>query len=115
LTIPLNEGTAAYNESVIVQASAREAGVAGQQSLGSAELRQLGGMTLDDPLRAMRTLSGVTASDDFYGELAVRGDGFRQLNYTLDGVPAGFLLHTIHVSITLKPTRGAGFHLDDAA
>lgn len=30
-----------------------------------------------------------------YGELAVRGNGFRQLNYTLDGVPARFLLHTI--------------------
>ena len=94
-TIPLTEGTAVYNESMTVQGSAREAGVAGQQSLGSAELRQLGGMTLDDPLRAVQSLSGVNASDDFYGELAVRGNGFRQLNYTLDGVPARFLLHTI--------------------
>ena len=96
-TIPLTEGTAAYNESMTVQGSAREAGVAGQQSLGSAELRQLGGMTLDDPLRAVQSLSGVNASDDFYGELAVRGNGFRQLNYTLDGVPARFLLHTIRL------------------
>lgn len=98
VTILVNEGAAAYNESVTVEGDVfgvREVGVAGQQSLGSAELRQLGGMTLDDPLRAVQTLAGATASDDFYGELAVRGNGFRQLNYMLDGVPARFLLHAI--------------------
>ena len=98
VTIALNEGTAAFNENVIVQGSvfgARETGVAAQQTLGSAELRQLGGMTLDDPLRAVQALAGVTATDDFYGELAVRGNGFRQLNYTLDGVPAKFFIHTL--------------------
>src|SRR5258705_2970152 len=74
---------------------ARESGVAAQQSLGSAELRQLGGMTLDDPLRAVQALAGVTAADDLYSELVVRGHGFDHLNYRLDGVPAGFLMHTI--------------------
>ena len=100
VTIALNEGTAAFNESVLVQGSlfgARETGVAAQQTLGSAELRQLGGMTLDDPLRAVQALAGVTANDDFYGELAVRGNGFRQLNYTLDGVPAKFFVHTLEL------------------
>ena len=43
----------------------------------------------------MQALAGVQSSDDFYSELAVRGNGFRHLNYTLDGVPAGFLMHTI--------------------
>src|SRR5712692_2702411 len=98
VTIPLTEGAAAYNETVSVTGDVfgvREIGVAGQQSLGSAELRQLSGMTLDDPLRAVQALSGANASDDFYGELAVRGNGFRQLTYTLDGVPARFLVHTI--------------------
>jgi hypothetical protein len=98
ITIPLAEGTTAYDESVIVRGDvfgARESGVAAQQSLGSAELRQLGGMTLDDPLRAVQALAGVTASDDLYSELIVRGQGFEQLNYRLDGVPAGFLMHTI--------------------
>jgi hypothetical protein len=98
VTIPLSEGTAAYDESVVVKGDvfgARETGVAAQQSLGSAELRQLGGMTLDDPLRAVQALAGVLSSDDFYSELAVRGNGFRHLNYTLDGVPAGFLMHQI--------------------
>ena len=98
ITIPLSEGTAVYDESVVVKGDVfgvRETGVAAQQSLGSAELRQLGGMTLDDPLRAVQALAGVVSSDDFYSELAVRGNGFRHLNFTLDGVPAGFLMHTI--------------------
>lgn len=98
ITIPLSEGTAAYDESVVVKGDVfgmRETGVAAQQSLGSAELRQLGGMTLDDPLRAVQALAGVHSSDDFYSELSVRGNGFRHLNYTLDGVPAGFLMHQI--------------------
>ena len=98
ITIPLAEGTTAYDESVIVRGDvfgARESGVAAQQSLGSAELRQLGGMTLDDPLRAVQSLAGVTAADDLYSELIVRGHGFEHLNYRLDGVPAGFLMHTI--------------------
>src|SRR5258705_4148842 len=78
ITIPLAEGTTAYDESVIVRGDlfgARESGVAAQQSLGSAELRQLGGMTLDDPLRAVQSLAGVTAADDLYSELIVRGHG----------------------------------------
>ena len=98
ITISLTEGAAAYKETVIVRGDVfgvREIGVAGQQSLASAELRQLGGMTLDDPLRAVQALAGANASDDFYGDLTVRGNGFRQLNYTLDGVPAKFLLHTL--------------------
>lgn len=98
LTILLTEGMAAYNERVTVQGSvfgAREVGVAGQQTLNSAELRQLGGMTLDDPLRAVQALSGANSSDDLYDELAVRGNRFQQLNYTLDGMPARFLQHTI--------------------
>jgi hypothetical protein len=97
VTVSLTEGPAAYHETVTVQGDAfatRELG-AGQQSLGSGELRQLGGMTLDDPLRAVQTLAGASSSDDFYGEFAVRGNGFRRLNYTVDGVPAAFLLHTI--------------------
>ena len=98
VVVPLSEGTTAYDEAVIVRGDVfgvRESGVAAQQSLGSAELRQLGGMTLDDPLRAVQALAGVTASDDFYSELSVRGHGFQHLNYRLDGVPAGFLMHAI--------------------
>ena len=98
VTVRLTEGMAAFNETVTVHESvfaAREIGVAGQQSLASAELRQLGGMTLDDPLRAVQALSGANASDDFYGNLSVRGNPFPDLNYTVDGVPAMFLQHTL--------------------
>ncbi len=98
VVIRLSEGTTAYDEGVIVRGDVfgvRESGVAGQQSLGSAELRQLGGMTLDDPLRAVQALAGVNASDDFYSELSVRGHGFQHLNYRLDDVPATFLMHAI--------------------
>ncbi|HEV8630743.1 MAG TPA: carboxypeptidase-like regulatory domain-containing protein [Thermoanaerobaculia bacterium] len=98
VTLTLAEGAAAYNETVTVRGDPfgdGEPGVAGQQSLDSGELRQLGGMVLDDPLRAVQSLSGVTASDDFYGELAVRGHELRRLAYTLDSVPASFLVHTL--------------------
>lgn len=98
MTVTLTEGAAAFSERVTVRGSvfgSYELGVAGQQSLSRGELRQLGGMTLDDPLRAVQALSGASASDDFSGELAVRGSGFRDLNYTLDDAPARFLLHTM--------------------
>lgn len=100
VVIPLSEGQNAYDESVIVRGDvfgARESGVAGQQSLGSAELRQLGGMTLDDPLRAVQALAGVSSTDDLYSELIVRGHGFQHLDYRLDGIPAGFLMHQIRL------------------
>lgn len=97
IDLVLTEGMAAFTAQVIVEgrgSGAREA-AAGQQSLNSAELRQLGGMTLDDPLRAVQALAGANASDDLSGEFAVRGSGFRRVSYTLDGVPARFLLHTV--------------------
>jgi hypothetical protein len=98
VAVSLTEGPAAYHESVTVHGDvfgAREVGVAGQQTLASGELRQLGGMTLDDPLRAVQALAGASAADDFFGEFAVRGNGFQHLTYTLDGVPAMFLIHTL--------------------
>src|SRR5258705_13625396 len=76
ITIPLAEGTTAYDESVIVRGDlfgARESGVAAQQSLGSAELRQLGGMTLDDPLRAVQALAGVAPAAGPLNGAVVRG------------------------------------------
>ena len=100
VVVSLADGAAALSEHVTVRGSVfgpREVGVAGQQVLSSGALRQLGGMTLDDPLRAVQTLSGASASDDLSGELAVRGTWFRGLSYTLDDVPARFLVHTLKV------------------
>jgi hypothetical protein len=98
VTLALAEGPAAYHDTVTVHGGdvfgARDPGVVGH-ALGSGEVKQLGGMTLDDPLRAVQSLAGVAAADDFYGDISVRGDSFRRLNYTVDNVPAQFLQHTL--------------------
>ena len=98
VVVPLTEGVGTYVEELTVTAGpfeAREKLVAAQHQLGSGDLQSLRGMLLDDPLRALQTLPGVSAADDLHGTFAVRGSGPRHLGFTLDGVPAPFLLHTV--------------------
>jgi hypothetical protein len=100
LTIPLTGGTGTYTETVTVRAApfqAAEPGVAAQQTLGSAELQVLRGVLADDPLRAVQVLPGVATGDDLRSEFSVRGSDFGHMNFTVDGVQAPFLLHTVRV------------------
>lgn len=65
------------------------------QALHNVELRNLSGVVADDALRAVQSLPGVTAGDDFYGTFAVRGSGFRNAGLYIDGVLVNAPFHTI--------------------
>jgi len=98
LTIPMAEGTGTYTERVQVTGDLfrqAEPAVAAQQVLGSADLQNLRGLVLDDPVRAMHVLPGVAATDDLYSDFAVRGSDFGRIGLAVDGVPSRFLSHTV--------------------
>jgi hypothetical protein len=98
LTIPLSEGTGTYSETVTVSGARfqeQEKSVASQQTLGSADIQNLRNLLTNDPMRAIQVLPGVTTGDDFRSEFAVRASPFGRMNFTFDGVPASFLLHTV--------------------
>ena len=98
LRIPLTEGTGTYTENVTVTADvfrSAEPGVPAQQTLGSADLQNLRGVLADDPLRAVQTLPGVASGDDLRSEFSVRGSDFGHINFTVEGFPTPYLLHTV--------------------
>ena len=98
LTIVLSEGTGTYTETVTVAGERfreQEKSVPAQQTLGSAEIQNLRNLLTNDPMRAIQVLPGVTTGDDFRSEFAVRGSPFGKINFTFDGVPTPFLLHTV--------------------
>ena len=93
VTIALAEGTGTYTETVTVVGSAatrNDPAVAAEQKLRSTELQQLGSVA-NDPMRAVQTLPGVAAGDDFRSEFAIRGAGVRQMNFTFEGVSTPFI------------------------
>jgi hypothetical protein len=59
----------------------------------SAELQELRGVLADDPFRAIQAMPGVATGDDFRAEFSVRGSDFRQMGFSVDGVPAPWLVH----------------------
>ena len=98
LTIRLSEGAGTYTEQVtVVGASQQRASEApGGGALFGRELQNLRGVMLDDPLRAIQALPSATATDDFYSEFAVRGNSFRHINLTVDGIASKYLMHTVN-------------------
>src|SRR5262245_26285619 len=54
-------------------------------SLNQAELTNLSSVLIDDPLRSVQGLPGVTTGDDFFAQFSARGAGFRSIGYTTDG------------------------------
>ncbi len=98
LTIRLSEGAGTYSERVTVAGHVRrdEDQAPGGAALFGRELENLRGVTLDDPLRAVQALPAATATDDFYSEFAVRGDSFRHVGLTVDGIASRFLMHTVN-------------------
>ena len=63
-------------------------------SLGRRDLREMQGVLTNDPLRAVQTLPGVAATDDFRAEFSVRGSPYRHLGVVIDGVATPWLRHT---------------------
>ena len=96
LTLRLSEGAGAFEEHVTVSGTEsiehpRDSSIA----LHGRDLQALRGVTLDDPLRAVQSLPSVSATDDFYGEFAVRGSPFSHVNLLVDGMPSQYLMHSV--------------------
>jgi hypothetical protein len=54
--------------------------------LSQADIRNLTSVLIDDPLRSVQSLPGVTTGDDFYAQFSARGAGFRSIGYATDGI-----------------------------
>jgi len=65
------------------------------QVLAGTELKNLANVLVDDPLRSVQSLPGVTASDEFEATFAVRGTGFESVGLYIDGVLMNAPFHTI--------------------
>ena len=55
-------------------------------TLNQADMRNLTSVLIDDPLRSVQTLPGVTTGDDFSAQFSARGAGFRSIGYATDGI-----------------------------
>jgi outer membrane cobalamin receptor len=85
-------------EEVVVEAppfDPADAAAPAAQTLRGVELRNLGGVLTDDPLRSVQSLPGIAAGDDFYASFATRGSGFSTVGFYLDGVLMSAPFHTI--------------------
>lgn len=98
ISIALAGGTAAHEESVTVSAErfrTVDPGAPAQQVLSSADIQNLRGVLVDDPLRAVQALPGVATGDDLRSEFSVRGSNFGHLHLTVDGFSTPYLLHAV--------------------
>ena len=59
-------------------------------SLRGQELRNLGTVIADDPMRAIQSMPGATAGDEFQAQFSMRGAGYNRIGVYLDGI----LLHS---------------------
>ena len=64
-------------------------------SLTESELKNLTSVLIDDPLRSVQALPGVTAGDDFIAEFSARGAGFRSIGFNMDGVLLFSPMHSV--------------------
>ncbi|HMF99432.1 MAG TPA: TonB-dependent receptor [Vicinamibacterales bacterium] len=65
-----------------------------QTRIGAAEIRNLSSVLLDDPMRSISILPGVTAPDDYHAAFSVRGAPFAHVGVYLDDVPLRAPTHT---------------------
>lgn len=93
VTISLTPGNGAIADSAEVTAGEEPVPVAARQTLRGAELQNLSGGVVDDPMRAVQALPGVTTGDDMRCEFAVRGSGFGHIGTSVDGVATPLLSH----------------------
>ncbi len=69
-------------------------GVVSSNTLDNTELKNLATAIVDDPLRAVQTLPGVTTSDDYNAQFSLRGSGFSEIGVYVDGVLLSTPFHT---------------------
>src|SRR6202007_2826464 len=64
-------------------------------SLSGCDLKNLSSVLVDDPLRAVQALPGVSSNDDFEARFSLRGAGFDRIGVYLDGILLHEPFHTI--------------------
>jgi len=69
-----------------------------QQTLSHSEVKNLGSVLADDPLRAVQAMPGVSVGDDFEARFSLRGAAFRNIGIYLDGLLLHAPFHTVHTS-----------------
>ncbi len=93
LTLALSPDTFQRTERIDVRADpfdlARQGG-ATEFTIDGSEAKNLASVLADDPLRAVQSLPGVTANDDFDSRFSVHGAPYQRIGLYLDGI----LLHT---------------------
>lgn len=92
----LNQETATLTEQVTVTAGPyelTETNAVSGQTLNKTELQDLSKVVVNDPLRAVQSLPGVSANDDLRSEFAVRGAGYDRVGVYLDGILTDRFLH----------------------
>jgi len=67
----------------------------GEFSLNGEQLKNLGSVLADDPLRAVQAIPGVASNDDFESRFSLRGADFNRIGVYLDGVLLHEPLHTL--------------------
>ncbi|HEY1204478.1 MAG: TonB-dependent receptor [Bryobacteraceae bacterium] len=66
-----------------------------EHSITNTELKNLSSVMLDDPIRAVQSVPGVAADNDWYAQFAVRGSGPAQIGVFVDGAPMTAPFHEI--------------------
>lgn len=98
LEIQLGQEALKVSEEITVTASPFdpvEPGAVSEHTLTQNELKNLGGVLLDDPLRSIQSLPGVASGDDLRAQFAIRGFGFDRVGLYLDGVLTRSPFHTV--------------------
>jgi len=66
-----------------------------ERTLTGAEIKNLAGVLVDDPLRSAQALPGVASSNDYVAQFAVRGAPFQNIGVYLDGILLHSPFHTV--------------------
>lgn len=97
--IALSPETSQRRDTVDVASGPFEIGGArnspGELTLTGAEIKNLGTVLMDDPVRAVQALPGVAANNDFQSRFTVHGTGFEHIGLYLDDVLMHSPFHSI--------------------
>ncbi len=63
--------------------------------LAGNDLKNLGTVLADDPLRAVQAAPGVSSNDDFEARFSLQGAGFSRIGVYLDGIQLHNIVHTL--------------------
>jgi outer membrane cobalamin receptor len=69
-----------------------------ERTLTHNEVKNLGSVLADDPLRAVQAMPGVSSSDDFEARFALQGAPFEDIGIYLDGVLLHAPFHTLRLT-----------------